>query len=777
MTNRFATFTSRMAVGLTMIFAIVACGGGGGGGGGFEGGGSGGDTDTYFLQVALKDASGNPTSIVSSASPGTLEVTVTRNGRNGPAAADVIVNASVSAGELFPSSGSKLTDTNGFVTFRIEAGDEKGAGTVEVSVTDESGNTVIENINFQLGATGLRLGSLVNGSFFDGEIAIAPGGAIAANGGQAVLSLAIVDENDVPVGSAEIVRLSSACIDRGDATLNPENSVPVSTGQVEIVYTSSGCRDSDQITAEVVGEGAQAFGTLEIADPTADALTFVSAEPGLIVLKGTGGGPDRQEQSTVTFAAVDSNGAPQEGVEVRFALSTDVGGVVLSPLSAITNEEGTAFTNVFSGDVATAVRVIGTIDSSSGSGEVSAVSDVLTITTGLPDQNSISLSVEGSFTVEEGLNTDGIVKCLTVRMADKFNNPVPDGTAAVFTTEYGSIDPSCETGRRNGDRAGSCGAAEAGSCSVAWVSQDPRGPTLTQNQQLVVDTQPGSGYSCPSHNGSSGPCPDDLGSIRGGRSTVLVSAIGEESFVDRNGNGLFDQAEADDGLWSNLTEAFLDHNENGLLDPATELCEGGSNSLTCRAGSEEIFIDFNNNGAFDANGDDPGNGYPDEGVTATYNGLLCPKEGDGVWCSRELINVRDQTVLILTGTASLDIALYQGRIPTGTTSSGNSYTAYIADIFNNAPASGSTVSVSATAPCQIDGQSSFTVPVTIQPGAFEINFSQSGEVEYDSCAGPAPSRTGTLTISVSSTGGAAPVSESYTCLARLVDTAPDPLCP
>ena len=76
------------------------------------------------------------------------------------------------------------------------------------------------------------------------------------------------------------------------------------------------------------------------------------------------------------------------------------------------------------------------------------------------------------------------------------------------------------------------------------------------------------GYSCPSHSGASGPCPDDLGSIRGGRSTILVTAIGEESFVDSNANGVYDEGER----WTNLTEAFLDNSENGLYDSATTSC-------------------------------------------------------------------------------------------------------------------------------------------------------------------------------------------------------------
>jgi hypothetical protein len=663
-----------------MALTIAACGGGGGGGGGGflgEGGGDGASDDTYFLTVVLNDAEGNPTSTVSTNAPGTLQVLVTRNSAKGAGVPDVIVRASTDSGLLSPSSGSKLTNAEGLVTFRVDAGAERGAGTIVVEVDDPNGALVSKSINFQLGVSNLRLGYLQGGQFFEGEIGIEPQGPIPANG-EAFLKLAIVDENGLPVGSAETILIKSECLSDGDATTSPGGGIPVVNGRVEVTYNAGDCTGTDQLSAEIVGENATATGTIEIADPAADGLTFISAEPDLIVLKGTGGGPSRQERSEVTFRAVDSQGNPQEGVEVRFDLTTDVGGLEFTPLSDVTDEDGFASTNVFSGDVATVVRVVATMDASDGLGDVSAVSDVLTVSTGLPDQNSISLSVSDSFVVEEGFTVDGVTRQITVRMADKFNNPVPDGTAAVFTTEYGSIQPSCETTN--------------GACSVTWTSQAPRIPTLEENQKLVV-TINDPGYNCPSHKGSSGPCPDDLGMIRGGRSTILVTAIGEESFIDRNGNGVFDQDEADDGLWFNLTEAFLDNNENGLYDPATTSCNNDDDQLKCKAGSEEIFTDFNSNGKFDANGDDELNGYPDEGVEGVYNGLLCPPEGDGVWCSRELVNVRDSLGVILSTDPNWDIAIYttSGNPAAGTTFSTGSYLAYVSDIFNNKPTAGSTV--------------------------------------------------------------------------------------
>ena len=756
MTRRFATLTSRMAVALTIMFAIVACGGGGGGGGGGFKGDSGGDSDsdTLFLQVALKDADGNDSSIVSSTSPGTLQVFVTRNGKNGPAVPDVIVLASTDSGLLDPPSGSQLTNSDGFATFTVTSGDGRGAGTIEISVNDEAGNTITESVNFQLGETGLRLGYLENGTFFENEIGVSPDGPISSEG-EAILALAIVEENGLPVQSAESIRLTSPCLNSGEATTEPANPVAVITGQITVTYNANGCEGTDTVTAELIGSAATAVGDVIVAAPSANGMLFVSATPELIVLRGTGGGAERPERSVVTFRSVNSANQPLEGVSVNFDLSTDVGDLRLSPTSAVSDAEGLVTTIVSSGDVATGVRVIATAETGD-TDNVSAVSDVITVSTGLPDQNSISLSVEGGFVVEEGMTKDGVTRNLTVRMADKFNNPVPDGTPAVFTTEYGSIQSTCKT--------------VGGACSVTWTSQAPRVPTLEENRDLVV-TINSPGYSCPSHNGSSGPCPDDLGQIRGGRSTILVTAIGEESFIDRNGNGIFDQDEAADGLWENLTEAFLDNSENGFYDPATQACNPDATSIGCRAGSEEIFIDNNNNGFFDADGDDIANGYPDEGVIAVYNGLLCPIEGDGVWCSRELINVRASSGLILSTDPNWAISLYRGRSPVSSTTAGNNYTAYVSDLFNNKPTAGSTVSVSASAPCIVEGNTSIEVPNTTAPGAVALNFTQSGEIQYDSCAEPAPNTMGQLTVSLTPSGGGPEFSNAWTCSATLVDTS------
>src|SRR5690606_28291881 len=91
-------------------------------------------------------------------------------------------------------------------------------------------------------------------------------------------------------------------------------------------------------------------------------------------------------------------------------------------------------------------------------GPISTQSDKLTITTGIPDYDSFSLSAEQLN--PEAWNVDGVAVQVTARLADRFNNPVPDGTAVAFNIEGASIGSECTT--------------TAGACSVTWVSQDPR---------------------------------------------------------------------------------------------------------------------------------------------------------------------------------------------------------------------------------------------------------------------------------------------------------------
>lgn len=751
MINRGASLLGRTAAFFAMLFAFTACGGGGSG---FLPENNAGP----FMNISLAAPNGETTDSVTAAQPGTLRVQV-----DGVVVSNVVVSATITPnnlGTIDPPSGTALTDANGVATFRILAGNERGAATVTVTATvDDVG--LDQSLGFQVGDTGLRLGYFDDdGAFIENQIFVEPGTTLAA-GGNAQLSVVLLDENNQRITTSEEVTFNSGCITAGQSTINPAPTSQTVNGQASTLYSAQGCAGVDEITASTGGSTSQAFATINIASPQTNAISFESVDPALIVLRGTGG-VDRDETSEVLFTVVDGNGLPLQGVTVNFSLTTDVGGIALSTESALSNGDGQVQVTVQSGDVATVARVIAQVDN--GSGEiVSTLSDQLTITTGLPDQNSISVGVaecDGSsgFVVANGGTVNGLCRTIVVNMADKFNNPVVDGTAAVFTTEYGVIESSCVTTN--------------GSCQVEWRSGEPRFPTLsgTDAVKTIYDTP----YSCPSHGGNFGPCPDDLGTIRGLRSNILVHAIGEESFIDRNGNGLMDLEEQD--LFSNLPEAFVDHNEDGVYTPGLPECEASpQGSAQCISGNEEIFVDFNANDAYD-NNDDP----------AVFNGLLCPPKGDGVWCSRDLVHVRDQTVVIMSLNDSWDIVVDSGgtfRSGEFSPSSANSLVsrnniAYISDLYNNPPPSGSTVVFTADDNCELLGNTTYTVPNFSSTGAIAVAFTTNTPQVVTDTNDPG---RGTVTITLNPTDGSA-YSEIYDCTAPIdcTSSAPsprDPSCP
>jgi hypothetical protein len=735
MITRFALLSGRLLVAFAFLFTVTACGGGGGGGGSFVPDQDG--DDELFLSISLVDADGNETNSVATGAPTTLRVKAAKKGNN-KGIANVVVTAETTAGKISPASGTALTNGSGIATFRIQVdADTKGAGTITASADNENG-AATSTFGFQVGNNSLRLGYIdENGLFIENQIGIQPDSPIGSKA-VAQLSVVVADEKDNIVNSAESVSFSSGCIVSGQAVLDPANPVMSGDGRISTSYRAAGCFGNDAITASLEGSSGQAFGTVTVASSQANGLNFVSAVPTVIVLRNTAGisSGNGSESSIVTFRVEDQNIFPLPGIEVNFSLTSETGGLSLSPETAVSGSDGLVRVNVFSGDTPTRVRVIATATAGDGSGQsVSTVSDILSVSTGLPSQDTINLSVEGGgLVIEEGFTTDGISRTLNLSMLDNFGNPVPDGTSAAFRTEYGAIDPSCQT--------------VDGKCSVTWTSASPRLPLLTGDTYLrQVD---GSGYSCSGYTTSKGPCPSDLGYTRGGRSTVLVTATGEESFIDRNDNGIMDEDEKD--LFTNLSEAFLDKNEDGIFNPATATCQGaGADSPQCIAGQEETLVDFNNNGRFDKNN------------PPVYNGLQCPPEGDGVWCSRKLVDVRSSTVLTLSQPSQWFMSLFSGTTSVSTGEDGGLYTVAVSDIYNNRPPKGYSVRIRGTGSCDFL-QANFEIQDSAQIGAFlSDEFAVSGEGTESS----------KLNVTLLSDTGAEVFSQPFTCKPSLPPVDPN----
>ena len=357
--------------------------------------------------------------------------------------------------------------------------------------------------------TEFRFGSLSGTNFNAGEIATNVSTLEA--GKSATLSVSIINQNGNLVTEEASVLFSSSCIGSGLSEVS-ESIVDNSSGTVSTTYTARGCDGQDVVTAQtsIGGNSYSASVTLTTQAAPLGTLGFVEAVPNIIGIKDTG---ILESQARVSFRLTNTSGGPVPNQEVSFELNTTVGGITLDSNTNTTNNDGIVTVTVSSGTVATPVRVTAIADD--GTTPVRAQSSALTITTGLPDQDSFSISAT-ELNIE-GAEYEGIETEITIRAADRFNNPVPDDTVINFTTEGGAIDPSCMT--------------TGGACSVVLRSQNPR--------------------------------PID------GRVTVLATAIGEESFADTNpSNGRFDDAEA--ASLDDLAEPFRDDNGNGSYDPGSE---------------------------------------------------------------------------------------------------------------------------------------------------------------------------------------------------------------
>lgn len=592
--NTGAAVTASITSGESASLNVTMVGDGGEAGGGAQ------------VSLVLTDAAGNPIQSISTLVPGKLTATVT--GVSKP----TIVTFASSIGDL--PIKTAVTNAEGKATVDIYAGSSLGAGEVTATLsTNEVGKTIVV-----VGATNVVMGS---GSPFATGVAEISTENLSA-GGTATISVSIQDDQGNPFTQPVDVNFSSTCATKNPAQAEISSPVSSSNGVATSTYRAQGCVGEDQInvTANAGGISLSATGTINVLQADIGSIVFVSATPENISILGTGG----VESSVVKFKVLDKNSNPVANQNVLFSLNTKVGGVDFSPPNATTDNAGIVQTVVTTGTVATSLRVTATVDDGSVPA-IASQSSQLIVSTGIPDQDSFSLSAE--VLNAEGWDLEGTEVVVTARMADAFNNPVPDGTTVSFTTEGGSIEDACQTVK--------------GACSVKWISQLPRpeGQTIISGAGTMIKD--------PSAALLYYPTLDVYGNIYGqkygGRATITATAIGEESFPDLNGNGRFDASEMSEfssgkdvtGQAFDLTDAFNDYNEDGLFNPQQA---GGQDG-----GSLEELIDFNSNGSFD----------PKDGK---YNGVLCSDPvhagcADGVSDAKS-VYVRRSLVMVMSGSTA-----------------------------------------------------------------------------------------------------------------------------
>ncbi len=454
-------------------------------------------------------------STVTSATPVAVSATV-RSATGSPVVGTVVTFTTGPLGTL--SSATGLTNSSGTATVTLSPASSTASGADTVVATATVGtDTVTASQGYQLNATSAQFTS------FTSNTGTSATDKLAAYG-QAILT---VNMTGVSASAPAVLALTSQCVAAGKATISPA-SVSNTTGVATFTYKDSGgCGSTlaaDTVTASIgsaISTNTQVF----LTSPTPNSITFSSATPTTIYLKGSG----YTESSSVKFQVVDTDGNPLPGQKVTLALSTLAGGLLINqgtaPVDETSDANGFVTVIINSGTVPTPVRVTATLASG-----VTTVSSQLSVATGLPSQLHFSLS-QGTFNIEGG-SLDGTANTYTVRAADRSGNPVPDGTSVLYWAEGGQIQATATTSTTGG----------VSSATANFVSQAYR--------------------------------PAD------GRVTVVAYAIGEESFIDLNGTNVYQVGDPFQDLGDIVKSRLFDNIYDSNNDETISLSLTGSGAGT-----------------------------------------------------------------------------------------------------------------------------------------------------------------------------------------------------
>ena len=536
-------------------------------------------TGTPTFELALSSTS------ISAAAPAT--VTATLRDAQGAGVPGQVVSFNVVRGLAVTNIATALTQSDpvnlGRAIVVLSPASSTSAGADEVSASVSYAGVALQRAQgFQVQATAVTLNSFV--------ALINPLPAY----GQTNLTLGITGAS---VTSPVNISVSSSCATQGKATLSP-SSFTATSATVTMQYRDSGCgavQATDQLQAVVTSTGTTRTLSLAIQPPAESSIAFVQALPEQIFLRGSG----FTESSVVTFEVRDAAGNPLPNRVVELRLQTGAGGVTMegrgvesvnpaspTPFTLTSNALGRISARVNSGTLPTPVRVHARLATNTA---IATVSSNLSVAVGLPSQLNFSLS-QGTRNIE-GYNIDGTPNTYQIIAADRSGNPVPAGTSINFITEGGQVEAIKQTQLVNG----------IARTTANFVSSEPR----------PVD----------------------------GRVTVTTYALGEESFLDLNGDNAFNPGEP----FQDLGNIFKDRIFDGLYDAAID---------------EYVPLTVNNSSACVA----PPN--PLLLLDASIPSMTAQNTCDGVWSGAGQVYVRraTETVLSTSGARPLWPTPTDGRL-------------------------------------------------------------------------------------------------------------------
>ena len=533
---------SRLVATGTLAAVLVACGGGGGGGGtALSGTGSGTGTDTSTgstpstgtgtattvaaaVSVTLNNSAGAVVTSVGVDGGYTARAKVTDT--SGAVVANKLVTFSLSDSALATlTTATALTNSSGIAQVSIAPVSVVAVGAVTVTATTTVGTTTVTGTSdFAVSTPSLTLSSLTLGAT-----------SLVSGGGTTLAVTALVGgsaSTSVPVNvtfAASCGKINSSAL---NASVTTNGSGVASATYTAVSADGTLCSGPVTVTASSSGANAQT-GTITVAAPVANAVTFATATPAQIYVAGSGAA----EQAIATFKVL-SSGTALPGTSVTFSLVTNPGGVGLgarastTPVTRTSDSSGNVTITVFSGTIPGPLKVRAALTSDAS---VFAETQNLTVASGPPSQRFMSLSVATS-NIEAAV-LDGAATTLTVRLADRQGNPVVDGTVVNFTAEGGQVASSCATAILGG----------VSQCTVNFQSQNPR--------------------------------------PAGGRVSILAYTEGTKDYTDVNANNVFDLGT--DTLLpttgGGIGDAYRDDNENNVFDSGEFIIARGVTGGSCVA--------------------------------------------------------------------------------------------------------------------------------------------------------------------------------------------------
>jgi len=503
-------------LGFVLVAFLVACGGGGDPGSSSSTTTTTTTTTTPTLSLSLIDASGATlTSNAITKSSSFYAKAVVKD-----ASGNVLPNALVSFSTDYTiatlagsaAATTALTDSSGVAKVQISplSLTTTGASTLTAAAYI-SGTSVSGSLNYGASASNVTLTSIAT--------------SFSTIGALETTSVTVVGAVNGTASSGVVVNFSAPC-----GSFSPSSGTTNGSGVISTTFQSDvscGTLSPISLTASAVGAGASVSKSLVVTAARPANIVFTSATPSLMYVSSAASG---NKTSVVKFQVVNSNGVgittlqnvifslSQAAIDagVKFSVSNSNAAQTVS-----TDGSGYASIQIASGTVPIPVAVTATLASDS---TIFASSLGLAVTSGAATQNSASLSAT-KLSIE-ALNVDGVTTTLTMRVADRMGNSVPDGTVVNFVTNSNSYVQ------------GTCTTSNSG-CSVVFSSQGSR----------------------PAN----------------GRAVILAYLAGEESFIDVNGDNVWQSGET----FNDLGRAFIDTNEDGVWQSGEQIIGTSSGSSAC----------------------------------------------------------------------------------------------------------------------------------------------------------------------------------------------------